>query len=100
MRMSRSRSFGVGLSVGQGSVRRVDLTDGQRRTLEQLIGTGRLADAGAPPGAAERVRSRLDDALADLQLAQPLWLSKGPPDEPAPRPRQPPASPSRAAGGC
>jgi hypothetical protein len=65
------------MSVGQGSVRRVDLTDGQRRTLERLIGTGPDAGPGVPPGAAERLRTRLDDELAGLSFADPLWLSKG-----------------------
>src|SRR5262249_43506200 len=45
----------------------VDLTDGQRRTLHELIGTGE-GDDTVPPGAAERMRSRLDDALGDLPL--------------------------------
>jgi len=68
------------MSVGQGSVRRMDLTDGQRRTLRELIGTGERDD-GIPPGAAERVRTRLDGALEGLPLADPLWLSKGRLDE-------------------
>jgi hypothetical protein len=58
----------------------VDLTDGQRRTLRELIGTGE-GDDTVPPGAAERMRSRLDDALGGLPLADPLWLSKGRMDE-------------------
>jgi hypothetical protein len=68
------------MSVGQGSVAAVDLTEGQRRTLRELIGAGERED-GVPPGAAERIRSRLDDALAGLPLADPLWLSKGRLDE-------------------
>jgi len=58
----------------------MDLTDGQRRTLHELIGLGGGDDA-VPPGAAERLRSRLDDALGGLGLADPLWLSKGRMDE-------------------
>jgi PD-(D/E)XK nuclease superfamily len=78
MRMSVAPSV---MSVGQGSVRRVDLTDGQRRTLRELIGTGDGATDAVPPGAAQRARSRLDDALGGLSLADPLWLSKGRLDE-------------------
>jgi hypothetical protein len=59
----------------------VDLTDGQRRTLRELIGTGDAADAGPLPGVADRVRSRIDDALAGLALPDPLWLSKARMDE-------------------
>jgi hypothetical protein len=55
----------------------VDLTDGQRRTLHHLIGVGDSAAPGVPPGAPERLRSRIDDELAGLSLADPLWLSKG-----------------------
>src|SRR3954470_4240040 len=71
---------GTDMSVGQGSVRRVELTDGQRRTLHELIGTGER-DEGVPPGSADRVRSRLDGALGALTIAEPLWLSKGRLDE-------------------
>jgi hypothetical protein len=71
----------VAMSVGQGSVRRVDLTVGQRRTLERLIGVGEAPAPGIPPGAAVRARLRLDDELADLPLADPLWISKGRVDE-------------------
>jgi len=66
------------MSVGQGSVPSVSLTVGQRRTLERLIGVGEAAaPPGIPPGAAARARLRLDDELADLPLADPLWISKG-----------------------
>jgi len=69
------------MSVGQGSVPGVDLTDGQRRTLRELIGTGDAADRAPLPGVAERVRSRIDAALEDVSLADPLWVSKSRMDE-------------------
>ncbi len=57
----------------------MELTAGQRRTLRELIGVGE--SPSVPPGAAERVRSRLEDGLASLPLTEPLWLSKGRLDE-------------------
>src|SRR4051812_39594833 len=57
----------------------MELTAGQRRTLERLIGVGDPPEI--PPGAAERARSRLEERLAGVALAEPLWLSKGRLDE-------------------
>ena len=65
------------MSVGQGSVRRVDLTDGQRRTRERLIGVGDPDGPGVPPRAAERLRDRIEGELAGLSFPETLWLSKG-----------------------
>jgi hypothetical protein len=59
----------------------VDLTDGQRRTLRELIMTGDRADSTPLPGVAERVRSRIDEALEGLPITDPLWLSKARMDE-------------------
>ena len=42
------------MSEGQGSVPPVDLTDGQRRTLRELIKIGDGADSTPLPGVAER----------------------------------------------
>jgi putative RecB family exonuclease len=53
----------------------MELTAGQRRTLRELIGVGE--PPGAPPGVAERLRSRLEEGLGGLGLVEPLWLSKG-----------------------
>ena len=69
------------MSEGQGSVPPVDLTDGQRRTLRELIKIGDGADSTPLPGVAERVRSRIDEALEGLPLTDPLWLSKARMDE-------------------
>ena len=62
------------MSVAQASVRAMDLTVGQRRTLDRLI---LHPGPEVPPGAAERLRSRIDDELGGLTFAEPMWLSKG-----------------------
>lgn len=50
------------------------LTDPQRRTLEGLIGTG---DRPTFPGdLAQRLRDRIERAVRELELAEPLWLGK------------------------
>ncbi len=52
----------------------MELTDPQRRTLDQLIGT---ADRPVfPADLAQRTRDRIEDAVRGLELATPLWLSK------------------------
>jgi len=52
----------------------VQLTDPQRRTLEGLIGTG---DRPTFPGdLAQRLRDRIESAVRELELAEPLWLGK------------------------
>ncbi len=52
----------------------MELTAGQRRTLDRLIGRGERP--GVPPGVPERVRTRLEEGLSDLEVTEPLWLSK------------------------
>jgi hypothetical protein len=52
----------------------VQLTDPQRRTLEGLIGTG---DRPTFPGdLAQRLRDRIESAVRELELSEPLWLGK------------------------
>ncbi len=52
----------------------MQLTDPQRRTLEGLIGTG---DRPTFPGdLAQRLRDRIEGAVRELELAEPLWLGK------------------------
>ena len=52
----------------------MQLTDPQRRTLEGLIGTG---DRPTFPGdLAQRLRDRIETAVRELELAEPLWLGK------------------------
>jgi hypothetical protein len=64
------------MSVAGPTLRAMDLTAGQRRTLERLIGSGRAP--AAAPAAAARLRLRLDEAArrAGLDPGRPLWLSK------------------------
>jgi hypothetical protein len=50
------------------------LTDPQRRTLEQLIGTG--ARPTFPAGLPQRLRDRIEEAVRGLELREPLWLGK------------------------
>ena len=52
----------------------MQLTDPQRRTLEGLIGTG--ARPTFPADLAQRLRDRIESAVRELELAQPLWLGK------------------------
>jgi hypothetical protein len=50
------------------------LTDPQQRTLERLIGTGeRPVFAADLP---QRLRDRIEDAIRELDPAEPLWLGK------------------------
>jgi len=52
----------------------VQLTDPQRRTLEQLIGTG---DRPMFPGdLSQRLRDRIEEAVRELELPDTLWLGK------------------------
>ncbi|HEV8563514.1 MAG TPA: PD-(D/E)XK nuclease family protein [Actinomycetota bacterium] len=50
------------------------LTDPQRRTLEQLIGTGPRPTF--PSDLAQRLRDRIEDAVRGLDLREQLWLGK------------------------
>lgn len=52
----------------------MELTDPQRRTLDQLIGTGERPVF--PPDLAQRLRDRIEEAAGGLDLAEPLWLGK------------------------
>jgi hypothetical protein len=52
----------------------VELTDPQRRTLEQLIGTGERPTF--PSDLSQRLRDRIEDAVRELELPDTLWLGK------------------------
>jgi hypothetical protein len=52
----------------------MQLTDPQRRTLEQLIGTGERPVY--PADLPQRLRDRIEEAVRGLDLAEPLWLGK------------------------
>lgn len=52
----------------------MQLTDPQRRTLEQLIGTGERPMF--PGDLAQRLRDRIEGAARELDLATSLWLGK------------------------
>jgi PD-(D/E)XK nuclease superfamily len=52
----------------------VQLTDPQRRTLEGLIGTGERPTF--PADLSQRLRDRIEGAVRELELAEPLWLGK------------------------
>lgn len=52
----------------------MQLTDPQRRTLEGLIGTGDRPTF--PADLAQRLRDRIEGAVRELELAEPLWLGK------------------------
>jgi len=52
----------------------VELTDPQRRTLEQLIGTGERPTF--PGDLSQRLRDRIEDAVRELELPDTLWLGK------------------------
>jgi hypothetical protein len=52
----------------------MQLTDPQRRTLEQLIGTGERPVVA--PDLVQRLRDRIEDAARELDAAEPLWLGK------------------------
>ena len=52
----------------------MDLTDPQRRTLEQLIGTGPRPTF--PGDLAQHLRDRIEEAVRGLDLAERLWLGK------------------------
>ncbi len=51
-----------------------DLAPAQRRTLEELIGTGERPRF--PPGLVERIRARIEEAVRDARLPEPLRLGK------------------------
>ena len=53
---------------------RVELTDPQRRTLEQLIGTDPRPTF--PADLAQRLRDRIEEAVRELELRDTLWLGK------------------------
>ena len=55
-------------------MRNVQLTDPQRHTLEGLIGTGDRPTF--PADVAQRLRDRIEGAVRELELAEPLWLGK------------------------
>jgi RecB family exonuclease len=50
------------------------LTDPQRRTLDRLIGTGERPVFA--PDLPQRLRDRIEDAIRELDPAEPLWLGK------------------------
>ena len=52
----------------------MELTDPQRRTLEQLIGTD--ARPTFPADLSQRLRDRIEDAVRELELRDTLWLGK------------------------
>ena len=52
----------------------MELTDPQRRTLEQLIGTGERPVF--PSDLAQRLRDRIEEAARGLDLSGSLWLGK------------------------
>lgn len=52
----------------------MQLTDPQRRTLEQLIGTGERPVF--PADLAQRLRDRIEEAVRGLELRDQLWLGK------------------------
>src|SRR5881392_1925903 len=52
----------------------MELTDPQRRTLQQLIGTGDRPVF--PSDLAQRLRDRIEEAVRGLDLPDPLWLGK------------------------
>lgn len=52
----------------------MQLTDPQRRTLEQLIGTGERPVF--PADLSQRLRDRIEEAARGLDLADALWLGK------------------------
>ncbi len=52
----------------------VELTDPQRRTHEQLIGTG--SRPAFPSDLSQRLRDRIEEAVRGLELPDPLWLGK------------------------
>jgi PD-(D/E)XK nuclease superfamily protein len=52
----------------------MELTDPQRRTLEQLIGTGERPVA--PADLSQRLRDRIEEAVRGLELREQLWLGK------------------------
>src|SRR5436309_6385372 len=52
----------------------MQLTDPQRRTLQQLIGTGDRPVF--PSDLAQRLRDRIEEAVRGLDLPDPLWLGK------------------------
>ena len=62
------------MSVSTAYHARVQLTDPQRRTLERLIGTGERPTF--PADLAQRLRDRIEEAVRELELREPLWLGK------------------------
>ncbi|MGZ5213705.1 MAG: hypothetical protein ACXWXM_08330, partial [Actinomycetota bacterium] len=52
----------------------MELTDPQRRTLEQLIGTDPRPTF--PADLAQRLRDRIEEAVRELELPDTLWLGK------------------------
>ncbi len=52
----------------------MELTDPQRRTLDQLIGVG--PHPTFPADLAQHLRDRIEDAARELDLVDPLWLGK------------------------
>lgn len=52
----------------------MELTDPQRRTLDQLIGTGERPTF--PADLSQRLRDRIEEAVRGLELRETLWLGK------------------------
>ena len=52
----------------------MQLTDPQQRTLDGLIGTGERPTFSAD--LPQRLRDRIEEAVRDLELREPLWLGK------------------------
>jgi hypothetical protein len=62
------------MSVVIPSIRDMEMTAVQRRTLEGLIGTGERPIF--PPDLGDRLRDRIEGAVRGLELPGPLWVSK------------------------
>lgn len=62
------------MSAPPPSMGPMQLTDPQRRTLEQLIGTGERPVF--PSDLAQRMRDRIEEAVRGLDLNDTLWLGK------------------------
>jgi hypothetical protein len=52
----------------------MQLTEPQRRTLDQLIGTGERPVF--PADLTQRLRDRIEDAVRELDPSEPLWIGK------------------------
>jgi hypothetical protein len=62
------------MSVQIPTMQLVELTGPQRRTHDQLIGTG--SRPAFPSDLSQRLRDRIEEAVRGLELPDPLWLGK------------------------